>query len=124
MSALHPEALTAAYEAHKAHAADPGRKGNGIEKAISAYLAVAYPAPKTSPEEQSRFTGADGVPMVSVTVAQSFPFAKALAHEWSLVDGRDHNWKLKHKALVLPASIYDEILPKVRHRLRPGGLDE
>ena len=132
MTALHPEGLKAAQAAYRDHALAKDFSPGAVEKVVAAYVAIAYPAPKTSLEESSRFTGDDGVPMVSVTVAQSFPFARALAHEWGLADGRDHTWKLKHKALVLPASTYDAILPKVRHRLRAsppragglGGLDE
>ncbi len=120
MAALHPEALNAAYAAYHAHAADAGRKGSGVEKAIAAYLDALEQGAPADEFGNGRFIGVGGVPMVSVRVAQSYPFAKALVHEWGLHDGRDHDWKLKHKALVLPAATYDAILDRVRLRLRPG----
>jgi len=120
MTALHPEGLKAANAAYRDHATAKDFTPGAVEKILGAYLSIAFPEAASSPEESARFTGADGVPMVSVTVAQSFPFARALAYEWGLHDGRDHTWKLKHKALILPAAIYDAILDRVRLRLRPG----
>lgn len=61
---LNPEALTAAYEANKAHAADPGRKGSGLEKAIVAYLAAlrAQPtSPSGVPSDAAREAETDGL---------------------------------------------------------------
>lgn len=119
MTALNPEALNAAYAAFHSHAADAGRKGSGVEKAIAAYLAVAFPE-SASPEESRRFVSPDGVPMVSVVVGKSVPFARALVYEWSLRDGIDREHMLRWKAISLPASVYDAILDRVRLRLRPG----
>jgi len=113
MTALHSEALIAAKVADQANAADPAR----VEKVLAAYLAVAFPK-AASPEESQRFLNADGTPMVSVVVAKSLPFARALIYEWSLLDGIDRNHWLKWKAISLPASIYDAILDRARLRLR------
>jgi len=87
-------------------------------------LAAMDGAASGSPEESARFPGPDGTMMVSVLVARSLPFARALLHEWSLLDGKDRGYLLKAKSISLPASVFDGLLPKVRDRLRPGGLDE
>ena len=120
MTGLHPEALKAAHAAYRDHALAKEFSPGAVEKVITAYLAVAFPE-KASPEEQARFVSPDGVPMVSVVVARSVPFAKALVYEWSLLDGIDRNHMLKWKAISLPAAVYDSILDRVRLRLRPGG---
>lgn len=122
MTALHPEGLKAALAAYRDHV--PGSSPHPVEKIVTAYLALAQPASMTSPEESARFPGLDGTMMVSVLVARSVPFAKALLHEWSLLDGMDRGYLLKAKSISLPASVFDGLLPKVRDRLRPGGLDE
>lgn len=56
---LNPDALTAAHQAHKAHAADPGRKGDGIAKAILTYLtALPQGEAVTVPREPTEVEGA------------------------------------------------------------------
>lgn len=117
MSALNPQGIAAAK------LASPGSKPGAVEAIVSAYLAVAFPQ-SASPEESGRFVSPDGVPMVSVKVAKSVPFAKALIYEWSLSDGVERGHMLRWNSISLPAAIYDAILDKARRRLRPGGLDE
>ena len=124
MTAFHPEALKAAQAAYRQHALVKEISPGAVEKILAAYLDTAFPDAAGSPEEASRFRGADGKLYVSVTVARSLPFARAVVAEWKLHDGRDRSWMLKHSALLIEASIYDAILDRVRLRLRPEGADE
>lgn len=55
---LNPDALTAAYEVLMAHRGDPGRKGDGLAKAIAAYIAHA---PKTRQPEPSETAWLDEI---------------------------------------------------------------
>lgn len=124
MTALDPNGVKAAQAAYREHALAKEFSPGAVEKILTAYLAAVFPDAAGSPEESSRFRGTDGKLYVSVTVARSLPFARALVAEWKLHDGRDRNWMLKHSGLSIEASIYDAILDRVRLRLRPGGGEE
>lgn len=87
-------------------------------------LAALDGAAERSPEEQARITSPDGTVWVSVTVARSVSFAKALLEEWRVFDGVNRSDWIKRKSINIPAAVYDAILDRVRLRLRPGGLDE
>lgn len=120
MTAFHPEALKAAQAAYRDHALAKEFTPGAVEKIVAAYLSVAFPE-SASPEESARFVSPDGVPMVSVVVGKSVPFARALVYEWSLLDRVERSHMLRWKAISLPAATYDAILDRVRLRLRPGG---
>lgn len=111
--ALNPEGLKAARAVFDAQ---PG----AVDKAIEAYLRVAYPEPQASPEEAARVTAADGTVWVTVAVEKRRAFAWALLQEWKLVDGRDRSEWIKRRAFNIPASVYDSILESARRRLGGG----